>query len=98
MSTGDGLPIKKMRYMVLDEADRLLSGSQKEELEQILSKITSNPQYILMTATYNKVIKELVFDGSPRLFCRNTSKMLLYMFMRAILIPILSLHWMNITC
>lgn len=98
MSTGDGLPIKKMKYMVLDEADRLLSGSQKEELEQILSKITSNPQYILMTATYNKVIKELVFDGSPRLFCRNTSKMLLYMFMRAILIPILSLHWMNITC
>ena len=98
MSTGDGLPIKKMRYMVLDEAERLLSGSQKEELEQILSKITSNPQYILMTATYNKVIKELVFDGSPRLFCRNTSKMLLYMFMRAILIPILSLHWMNITC
>lgn len=98
MSTGDGLPIKKMRYMVLDEADRLLSGSQKEELEQILSKITSNPQYILMTATYNKVIKELVFDGFSQLFCRNTSRMLLYMFMKAILIPILSLHWMNITC
>ncbi|KAK8807002.1 hypothetical protein WA158_003761 [Blastocystis sp. Blastoise] len=59
LSRSDGMAIHKLKYIVLDEADRLLDGSQSEEMKRILTYIPKESQYILTTATYNDAIKQL---------------------------------------
>ena len=53
------LKIENIRWLVLDEADEMLSMGFKEELDAILENITSNKQTLLFSATMPKEIMQI---------------------------------------
>ncbi|XP_013171645.1 PREDICTED: probable ATP-dependent RNA helicase Dbp45A, partial [Papilio xuthus] len=54
----DTFSLKKIKYLVLDEADRLFSESFKEDLETIFEVLPQNRQNLLFSATITEDVKE----------------------------------------
>ncbi|XP_045539381.1 probable ATP-dependent RNA helicase Dbp45A [Papilio machaon] len=54
----DTFSLKKIKYLVLDEADRLFSESFKEDLETIFGVLPQNRQNLLFSATITEDVKE----------------------------------------
>jgi ATP-dependent RNA helicase DDX49/DBP8 len=60
MRTNDTLPLSALRFLVLDEADRMLEASFADDLAVILSKIpTEGRQTLLFSATLTRSIQKL---------------------------------------
>jgi ATP-dependent RNA helicase DDX49/DBP8 len=55
----DTFHMKKIKYLVLDEADRLLDGSFDEQLEIIFAKLPKERQTMLFTATVTDSLEKL---------------------------------------
>ncbi|KAJ3210644.1 hypothetical protein HK099_008194 [Clydaea vesicula] len=65
-SSHEAVDLRRLRFLVLDEADRLLSESFEEDLECILDNLPTNKrQTLLFSATMTKEIEELKFGGNP---------------------------------
>lgn len=65
LKTADPPVTKRLGFIVLDECDRMLSGSIKSEVNEIVSLLKSrcvtHPQFLFLTATYDASIRsELV--------------------------------------
>ena len=66
LQTADPPVTKRLGFIVLDECDRMLSGSLKSEVTSIVSilkeRCVKDPQYLFMTATFDdSVRKGIVF-------------------------------------
>lgn len=62
MGRPDALTFRRVRYMVIDEADELLMDDWKDELDQILSggeQEDGNINYMLFSATFPKAARDL---------------------------------------
>ena len=55
----DTFTLKKIKYLVLDEADRLLEGGFDEQLETIFAKLPKKKQTLLFTATLTQSVEDL---------------------------------------
>jgi len=53
------LDLAKLKFLVLDEADRMLEMGFQDEMEGILSKLPEERQTLLFSATFPRGIKEL---------------------------------------
>ncbi|NDG85325.1 MAG: ATP-dependent RNA helicase DbpA [Proteobacteria bacterium] len=53
------LDLAKLKFLVLDEADRMLEMGFQDEMEGILSKLPEDRQTLLFSATFPKGIREL---------------------------------------
>lgn len=56
-----GLSLKAVEYVVFDEADRLFELGLKEQILEILSKIPSSRQTLLVSATLPSVCISTLF-------------------------------------
>ncbi|XP_013141115.1 PREDICTED: probable ATP-dependent RNA helicase Dbp45A [Papilio polytes] len=54
----DTFSLKKIKYLVLDEADRLFSESFKDDLDTIFGVLPQNRQNLLFSATITEDVKE----------------------------------------
>ncbi|XP_077298518.1 putative ATP-dependent RNA helicase Dbp45A [Arctopsyche grandis] len=54
----DTFTLKKIKYLVIDEADRLLSGSFDEDLKKVLEVLPTKKQVLLFSATITEHIKD----------------------------------------
>lgn len=61
-----GLSLDKLQYLVLDEADLLLSYGYDEDMENISKTIPKGVQTVMMSATLSSELKTL-----KNIFCRN---------------------------
>lgn len=61
--------LKKIKYLVLDEADRLLEKSFEKDLEVIFENISKKRQTLIFSATLTDTINELQEITSGRPFC-----------------------------
>jgi ATP-dependent RNA helicase DDX47/RRP3 len=64
-----GFSLKTLRYLVLDEADRLLNLDYEEELDQILALLPKDRHTYLFSATMTSQVKKL-----QRASLRNPAK------------------------
>ncbi len=55
----DTFNLKKIKFLVMDEADRLLESSFSEDLGDIFDEIPKDRQTLLFTATLSEPIQEL---------------------------------------
>lgn len=60
MSSNSRISLSKLKFLVLDEADRLLEDSFADELSFILDSIPAQRQTLLFSATMTKAIESLV--------------------------------------
>ena len=51
--------LKKIKYLVLDEADRLLEGGFDEQLQTIFENLPQKKQTLLFTATLTQTVEDL---------------------------------------
>eukprot|EP00770_Monocercomonoides_exilis_P008066 MONOS_8024.1-p1 / transcript=MONOS_8024.1 / gene=MONOS_8024 / organism=Monocercomonoides_exilis_PA203 / gene_product=ATP-dependent RNA helicase DDX5/DBP2 / transcript_product=ATP-dependent RNA helicase DDX5/DBP2 / location=Mono_scaffold00291:47696-49536(-) / protein_length=399 / sequence_SO=supercontig / SO=protein_coding / is_pseudo=false len=54
--------LKRVTYLVIDEADRLLEMGFEEQLRKIVSQIRPDRQTLMWSATWPKDIRQLAFD------------------------------------
>lgn len=69
LQTAEPPVTKRLGFIVLDECDRMLSGSLNKEVTEIVSILKSRcvrpPQYLFMTATFDSGVREsivVIFD------------------------------------
>jgi ATP-dependent RNA helicase DDX49/DBP8 len=62
-SNSDAIHFKHVKYLVLDEADRLLHPSFIPDVEEILTMLPKKKQTLLFTATLTPEMKGLTFQG-----------------------------------
>ncbi|TPX53203.1 hypothetical protein SeMB42_g00918 [Synchytrium endobioticum] len=69
----DAVNLKRLRFLVMDEADRLLDATFAEDLETILESIPEKRQTLLFSATMSADLKELQFnaDTKPYIYYSN---------------------------
>ncbi|KAJ3411822.1 Glycosyl phosphatidyl inositol anchor synthesis [Chytridiales sp. JEL 0842] len=67
-SSSDAVNFKRLKFLVLDEVDRLLEDSFAEDLEEILNNVPKKRQTLLFTATMTAEIESLQFSGSSKPF------------------------------
>ncbi|GAB2255280.1 hypothetical protein Droror1_Dr00009058 [Drosera rotundifolia] len=63
-----GFIFKNLKYLVIDEADRLLESNFEEEMKQIIKTLPKDRQTALFSATLNKKVQDLVrlsFRSTP---------------------------------
>ena len=53
------LPLEKIRYLVVDEADKMLNMGFLEDLEQVIQSLPTGIQTLLFSATYPEEMKAL---------------------------------------
>ncbi|KAL2919758.1 putative RNA helicase [Polyrhizophydium stewartii] len=58
-SSADAIHFKRLRFLVLDEADRLLDGTFSDDLDVILGRVPKSRQTLLFTATMSDEINAL---------------------------------------
>nr|ACO11002.1 Probable ATP-dependent RNA helicase DDX49 [Caligus rogercresseyi] len=59
-------PLKKIKFLVIDEADRLLEGGFDEAIGRIFASIPRSRQTLLFTATHSESLKELIVANSEK--------------------------------
>ena len=59
LDTCDTFSLMKIRYLVMDEADRLLDGSFDEGIADIFERLPKKRQTLLFTATVTDALKKL---------------------------------------
>ena len=64
LKTADPPVVKRLGFLVLDECDRMLSGTLLEEVKEIISLIQSRCinklQYLFMTATFDESVRATI--------------------------------------
>ncbi|GAB6261960.1 DEAD/DEAH box helicase [Photobacterium sp. R1] len=55
------LDLSQVKYLVFDEADRMLDMGFKEEIQRILKRMKAPRQTLLFSATFSKAVKELAY-------------------------------------
>ncbi|KAJ3114653.1 hypothetical protein HK100_001588 [Physocladia obscura] len=66
-SSADTVNLKRIKFLVLDECDRLLHESFSDDLAEILNIIPAKRQTLLFTATMTEEIEELNFGSTKNL-------------------------------
>ena len=68
-----GLSLNKLQYLVLDEADLVLSYGYDEDMENISQVVPKGAQTIMMSATLSAELETLkgIFHRSPKLLELN---------------------------
>ncbi|KAJ1308665.1 hypothetical protein OPQ81_004358 [Rhizoctonia solani] len=64
-SNGDEWSLSRLKFLVLDEADRLLTDTFAEDLAKILSKTPKDRQTCLFTATWTPAVENLA-NATPQ--------------------------------
>lgn len=59
LSVGNCLSLNRLKFMVLDEADRLIAGRFDEDLAQIFHNVPPDRQTLLFSATCNEFLQKL---------------------------------------
>ena len=59
LSACDTFSLSQIRYLVMDEADRLLDGSFDDDLGGIFGRLSKKRQTLLFTATVTDALKKL---------------------------------------
>ena len=59
LNTCDTFSLSQIRYLVMDEADRLLDGSFDDDLGDIFGRLSKKRQTLLFTATVTDALKKL---------------------------------------
>ncbi|KAL2263091.1 hypothetical protein VTK26DRAFT_8249 [Humicola hyalothermophila] len=59
MGRPDVLSLKRVRYMVIDEADEMLQDDWKDDLDKILSASEQEVRFMLLSATFPKAARDL---------------------------------------
>ena len=59
ITSADSIYLKNTKFLVLDEADRLLSTGFDSDLQIILSALPDTKQTLLFSATFNNTLVEL---------------------------------------
>ena len=59
IDTGTNFSLKKIRFLVLDEADRLLEDNFGEQLKTVFSVLPKKRQTLLFSATMSDTLREL---------------------------------------
>ena len=69
LQSTDTFSLHKIKYLVLDEADRLLEDTFAADLEVIFSHVAEKRQTLLFSATLNDTIEELRGITATNPFC-----------------------------
>ncbi|KAJ3014358.1 UNVERIFIED_CONTAM: hypothetical protein HDU68_000331, partial [Siphonaria sp. JEL0065] len=64
-SSAEAINFKKLKFLVMDECDRLLDHSFAEDLDEILSICPKKRQTLLFTATLTEEIEQLNAESNP---------------------------------
>ncbi|KAJ3301004.1 hypothetical protein HDU76_005904 [Blyttiomyces sp. JEL0837] len=67
-SSGNAVNLKRLKFLVLDEVDRLLDDSFAEDLEEILNNVPKRRQTLLFTATMTPEIEAFPFSAESKPF------------------------------
>ncbi|TPX31431.1 hypothetical protein SmJEL517_g05230 [Synchytrium microbalum] len=67
-SSSDTVNLKRLRFLVMDEADRLLHATFAEDLATILEHIPNKRQTLLFSATMTSDLKDLQFNLTAKPF------------------------------
>lgn len=59
LQSTDTVDIKKIKFLVLDEADRLLESSFSDDLQVIFDNVPTERQTLLFSATLTDTLQEL---------------------------------------
>merc|ERR1712002_1286066 len=73
LNSGTEFSLKKIKFLVLDEADRLLEKSFEKDLEVIFENIAEKRQTLLFSATLTDTINQLQEITSGRPFCHEVT-------------------------
>ena len=69
LTSTDTFNLRRIKYLVLDEADRLLEDTFAADLEVIFSHVAEKRQTLLFSATLNDTIEELRQITATDPFC-----------------------------
>jgi ATP-dependent RNA helicase DDX49/DBP8 len=64
----DTFSLQKIKFLVLDEADRLLSGSFDEQLKNIFAALPKQKQVLLFSATMTDALDKVKQVASNKVF------------------------------
>ncbi|KAI9224989.1 Ddx49-A-prov protein-like protein [Blastocladiella britannica] len=64
LNSGTALHLRKIKFLVLDEADRLLHPTFSDDLERLFGELPSTRQTLLFSATMTKSIESLIGDAT----------------------------------
>ncbi|KAJ3018648.1 hypothetical protein HKX48_002754 [Thoreauomyces humboldtii] len=67
-SSTDAVNLKRLKFLVLDEADRLLDDTFADDLAVILDRLPKKRQTLLFSATLTEEIKSLNFSSTSKPF------------------------------
>ncbi|KAI9336081.1 P-loop containing nucleoside triphosphate hydrolase protein [Obelidium mucronatum] len=74
-SSANAINFKKLKFVVMDECDRLLDPSFSEDLDEILSICPKKRQTLLFTATLTEEIEQLNAASKPFVYqCASTTR------------------------
>ncbi|KAI9159542.1 putative RNA helicase [Blastocladiella emersonii ATCC 22665] len=71
LNSGTRMSLKRARFLVLDEADRLLHPTFSSDLEALFAQLAPDRQTLLFSATMTKSIEALIGDGSGEAGLKN---------------------------
>lgn len=60
LERNNAVRLHQVKTLVIDEVDRLMKGDFQEEIDQIISKLSSKRQNLMFTATFPSSIRKLV--------------------------------------
>lgn len=67
-SSANAVNLKRLRFLVLDEADRLLDDTFADDLAVILEQLPKQRQTLLFSATMTPEIESLTFSDTAKPF------------------------------
>ncbi|KNE59501.1 hypothetical protein AMAG_03774 [Allomyces macrogynus ATCC 38327] len=74
LNSGTALKLNRIKFLVLDEADRLLHPTFSADLEAIFEQLPKKRQTLLFSATMTKSIEALIGDATSNLFVHRSSE------------------------
>lgn len=68
----DTFSLKKIKYLVFDEADRLLEGHFDEQLKKIFAALPKEKQVLFFSATMTDALDKVQKIASDKVYLNNT--------------------------